>query len=305
MSKKSPKTKATKTYANAMEVWDVTIHDIRPVQELRDYLKTFSKKYCFQLERGEEEGKLHYQTRFSLKVKERDTGVYKRFKDWKAHVTLTSLENRDNMFYVMKEDTRVDGPWTDENEVYVPRDIRGIKELRPWQMTLKENLIKDDDRCVDILIDKDGNNGKTLFSRYMQIFHNAQIMPMVNDYKDLMRMAYSLREKKIFFIDMPRSIEKKKLKQLFGGIESLKGGYAYDDRYTFKQALFDPPRVCVFTNVEPKLEYLTKDRWRLWEIRNGMLEKYKPYEEKIEFVKESEEDPFSEGRIMGFSGATL
>lgn len=259
---------------NACCVWDFTIYDIREVQELRAFLKGFTKKYAFQLEKGEKKGKDHYQGRISLKVKERKSQVIKRFEGWKGHITVTSKVNMDNQFYVMKEDTRIAGPYTDENEVYIPRDIKAIKELRPWQQSMKEHLLHYEDRIVDMIIDMEGCKGKTVFSRYMQIFHGAQLLPMVNDYKDIMRMGYCCNDKPIFFIDMPRSMEKKKLKGLFAGIESLKGGYAYDDRYTFKQTLFDPPRVCVFTNKVPNLDYLSRDRWKLWEIEGDNLKEY-------------------------------
>jgi len=60
--------------------------------------------------------------------------------------------------------------------------------------------------------------------------------------------------------------------QLWSAIETIKGGYAYDDRYSFKEKFFDPPRVIVYTNElnsETK-SLLTPDRWRVWETDSKM-----------------------------------
>lgn len=75
---------------------------------------------------------------------------------------------------------------------------------------------------------------------------------------------------------MPRAINKEKLAQFFAGIETLKSGYCYDDRYKFNRRLFDRPRICVFTNVEPDLKLLSKDMWKLWTVTDGQLVNYNP-----------------------------
>ena len=83
-------------------------------------LRANCRQWVFQLERCESTGKLHWQMRIKAKEKIRATGVAKWFPKGSCHVSVTSNENRDNMFYVMKESTRVEGPWSDKDP-YVPR----------------------------------------------------------------------------------------------------------------------------------------------------------------------------------------
>lgn len=268
----------------AVCVYDFTIHEVRPAEELRELLKEHCKKYCFQLEEGEKTHKQHYQGRISLKTKKRLPAAAKIFAGWKAHLSPTSKENRDNNFYVCKEDTRIAGPFTDENEVYVPRDVRGIQKLYPWQEKLRDELLVYDTRKVDIVYDTIGNNGKTTFARYMMLYHDAELLPFCNEYKDIMRMTYDVEAKKIYLIDAPRAIDKEKLKQFYSACETIKTGFAYDDRNKYKRRLFDPPRVCIFTNKLPKGSYLSEDRWNYWQIINRKLKKFTPEDENAELL---------------------
>lgn len=261
---------------NSCCTYDFTIFAVDELDPptIRNTLKEICKKYTFQLEQGELTGKLHYQGRLSLKCKKRQSELIKLLDQagWtKYHLSITSNENRDNNFYVTKEETRIQGPFTDTNEIYVPRDIRNIKELRPWQQKLRTTLQSYDERSIDIIVDTKGNSGKSTLTRYMMLFDNAQVLPFCNDYKDIMRMAYDVGIKPIYLIDMPRAINKEKLFQFYAGIETLKSGYCYDDRYKFTQRLFDRPRICIFTNVHPDTSLLSRDMWKIWSIVDNQL----------------------------------
>lgn len=273
MSKKSTKSAQTKKAPPTQTCgYDFTLFDEISSNEVRKTLSTLTKKYAFQLEKGEETGKLHYQGRFSLKIKKRKNEAINQFNNhWKSfHLSITSNENKNNNFYVLKEETRVDGPFTNENEIFIPKDVEKMKILRPWQKKLIDMLSTYDERQVDIIYDETGNIGKTSLVRYMMCFKDAEMLPFCNDYKDIMRMTFDIGPKKCYLIDMPRAINKDKLSQFFAGIETLKSGYCYDDRYKFQRRLFDKPRVCVFTNTKPDLNYLSKDMWKIWEISNNL-----------------------------------
>lgn len=274
-SKSSRSTKVTKkNVTNACCVYDFTLFDDISTMDVRQSLKDLCKKYCFQKEQGSESGTIHYQGRISLKIKKRQNELIKLLKDknWeKFHISITSNENKGNNFYVSKEETRLEGPFTDENDIYIPKDIRQVQELRPWQNDLRNMLKEYDERTVDIVFDKQGNIGKSTLVRYMMLYDDAELLPFCNDYKDIMRMSYDIGPKKTYLIDMPRAINKEKLYQFFAGIETLKSGYCYDDRYKFTRRLFDRPRICVFTNVEPDKKLLSKDMWKTWTIEDGLL----------------------------------
>lgn len=300
-SLKSKKVTATKKQESQCCVYDFTLFDDLNTKDIRSILSDHCKKYCFQLEEGEETNKRHYQGRMSLKVKKRKSEVIKLLgKQWnKFHVSVTSNENKNNNFYVLKEETRVEGPFTDENDIYIPSDISGIT-LRPWQQALKDILSQYSDRKIDIVYDKNGNIGKTTFVKHMCITEEAELLPMCNDYKDVMRMAYCVGISKLYLIDMPRAINKEKLYGFFSAIESLKGGFSWDDRHVYKRRFFDRPRICLFTNVIPDVKLLSKDMWQFWKVDNDELiqmEKWEYTEEvdpslykNIEYVSDLESD---------------
>jgi len=72
-------------------------------------------------------------------------------------------------------------------------------------------------------------------------------------------------------IDVPRSLPKGKLNGFWSGIESLKDGYCWDDRYEFKEIVFDSPVIWVFSNESPDQEALSQDRWQFWHIEDDKL----------------------------------
>lgn len=289
MSKRAGATGAKRTVSkdsneiknNSCCVYDFTSFDVeeRSIKYIRDDLDLICKKYCFQIEKGEKTGTIHYQGRFSLMHKKRKSEIIKILREYgwdKFNISPTSKENRDNNFYVCKTDTRIQGPFTESNNVFIPLDVEEMVHLKPWQDKLIKNLSTYDKRSIDVIFNPSGNTGKSSLIRYMIIHHDAQILPFCNDYKDIMRMAYCVGAKKTYLIDMPRAINKEKLYQFWSGIETLKSGYCYDDRNKFRSRLINRPRICVFTNSMPDLQLLSSDMWRLWSIENDMLVEYKP-----------------------------
>lgn len=275
---------------NPLCTWDLTLSNKLVLKEIKKGFKKIAKKWCFQEERGLKEGNLHFQCRISLKEKIRKNGLMKLLKDsfgWdKIHpdqVSITSLENRDNMFYVMKDDTRENGPWMDtDEELYIPRQIREIISLRSWQKDVIDDLKKWDTRTINVVIDKRGNQGKSILCSWIRCYKLGRILPALNDAKDLMRATYDMPTATAYLIDMPRALNKNKLSEMYSAIEQIKSGYCYDDRYNFREKIFDCPNIWVFTNNVPDLDFLSADRWKLWEIRNEKLERFVSDELEIE-----------------------
>lgn len=260
-------------------VYDFTLSNICEINELKNVLKKNCKKWCFQLERGESNYE-HYQGRFSLKVKKRLLTCKKLFEWKEIHLSPTSNENRDNMFYVTKEDTRIDGPWSDQDEeIYIPRQIREINKLYEWQQHIVDNYDVWDTRTINIIIDAKGNTGKSTLIGYMRAHKLGFAIPYCNDFRDIMRMIMDVPTKRCYLMDMPRAIKKEKLYQMYSALETIKNGYAYDDRYHFKEKVFDCPNIWVFTNIFPDLSLLSQDRWVIWKIKNNILV---PYDDDIE-----------------------
>lgn len=262
---------------NALCSWDFTIScEHVELQILKIWLKENCKKFCFQKEKGEETGYLHFQGRVSLKVKTR-----KIISEHKFHWSPTSTANKDNDFYVMKNDTRVEGPWKDtDKETYIPRQIREIKFLWEWQQYIVDHCGDWDTRSINVIIDTKGNSGKSTIKGYMRAYGLGRPLPFANDYKDIMRNVMDIPTSTCYLIDMPRAIAKDRLFQFFAGIESVKDGYAFDDRYKFEEKFFDCPNIWIFTNAVPERTLLSNDRWVFWNIIDKRLVRWFPPDEE-------------------------
>jgi len=233
--------------------------------------KTRVKKFGFQLEETDD-GYKHFQGRFSLIKKRRRHDVIKLFNDTPlstAHFSPSSTNStRDDFYsYCEKKDTSISKAYkdTDPEPPYIPRQVRDIK-LYEWQQCVIDDIEKWNTRTINIVYNPVGNIGKSTLISYIRAYELGCALPLMNDYKDIMRMVCNLPTSKLYVIDMPRAIKKDKLNQFYSGIETIKDGYAYDDRYVFKQKCFDCPNIWVFTNTLPDFDLLSKDRWNVYTI---------------------------------------
>lgn len=231
------------------------------------FLKAHTKKWCFQLEQGES-GYKHFQCRASFKIKKRLENVVSMIKESGlkgGHVSITSTENHTNMFYVHKDETRIDGPWADSDPV-IPREYQDTPVWKPFQQTIIDWIDVYDGRCIDLIVDTKGNRGKSFLASYLSCHGRARKVPLQKEARDITRMIMNCPKVPMYFIDLPRSTHGNNLKTTYTAVESIKDGYAYDDRYHFKEEYFDRPRVVIFTNDYPPLYLLSIDRWRFWNI---------------------------------------
>ena len=250
-------------------------------QEDEDGVIHDGSEYDSDVSEDESEGYIHWQGRISLIKKKRLQELVKLCKMsnfYRFHWSPTSKEVSDsgNLFYVQKADSRIDGPWSniDPEPSYIPRQIRMITELRPWQQEIVDSLSNFDTRTINVIYDKCGNIGKSTLSTYCGVHGLALSIPPLDNYKDIMNMVMDRPVSTAYFIDMPRSLPKAKLWQFYSGLEELKNGHAWDARYHYKERYFDCPNVWIFTNVIPDKDLLTRDRWVVWEIRDNLLEYY-------------------------------
>ena len=266
----------------ACAVYDFTLkaEDITK-DDIISWLEKNAKTWCFQLEKGETTGYVHFQGRVSLRKKVRLTGQIK-VQPWENHCSwsVTSNTNSGNCFYVLKDDTRIEGPWTEKDvQVYIPRQIREIRALYPWQQSIVDMADVWDTRTINMIYDPLGNIGKSVLVGYMRCHGLARKLPPLNDYKDVMRIICDMPTSRCYLFDMPRAMKKDKLGQLYTAIEEVKSGYAFDDRYSFKEKFFDCPNIWIFANTLPDFAMLSKDRWKIWEVKEQRLQEYIPEEE--------------------------
>lgn len=255
----------------------------RNSDDVHKLLRPLCKKYVFQLECGES-GYLHYQGRLSLFKKTTLASAIKQFGSIGWHLSPTSGNAfKGEAFYCIKEQTRVPngGPWTEKDYKELALASNRLKHSGilenpyPWQAELATCLSYESDRIVHLVVDPFGNNGKSLFVEWLEFRGFTVELPGFNSSEDFLQAAMNLPEQKIYLVDLPRAMPKKHLNGLFTAIEKLKNGYMCDKRYHFKwKRLPYSPSICVFTNKMPKLRYLSKDRWRIWTIKNKKLQVY-------------------------------
>lgn len=257
--------------SSACCVYDFTSfnYDIDSVKSL---LKEHCKKWCFQEELAPSTMKKHLQGRFSLKLKKRINNIPFNI----GRYSVTSNANKNNDFYVCKQDTRIAGPWKDTDiEVYIPKQVRDIPSLFKWQQQVIDSFKIWDTRHINLVYCPHGNIGKSTLVSYCRAHRLARAFPPVNDYKDVLRMvfAHAKNSNNAFIFDMPRAMKKDKLGSFYSAIETVKDGYAYDDRYSFREKVFDCPVIWIFSNLLPDYNLLSQDRWRTWIVnKNSQIE---------------------------------
>lgn len=264
------------------------------------------KNWVFQIEECPTTKRLHFQGRVSLKTKMRcDTLAGKaRLCDINAHWSPTSTNAVTNaeFDYVMKEDTRVEGPWKDrETEIKheIPDKLDTVikmerEGLKPWQQTIVDMCNIYDDRTIDIIFDRKGGIGKSSLLKYLDDKDRklAYQVPTIANIKDLMQAVMSIIKgkglRKSFVVDFPRGVSHKAQNALWCGLEDLKNGFVYDTRYKYDYIRFNEPRVFVFTNTLPPVYLMSKDRWKYWYVCNDELKTYLPGpEDYIDPVEEA------------------
>lgn len=249
---------------NPVTRWDFTLKEEGTNFNLfRELLKCNCKKWVFQLEEGEETGYRHYQGRVSLINKSR-----KGFDFPGIHWSVTSNANRDNDFYVMKSETRIDGPWSDEDPD-IPWQYRDIT-LYAWQEFIA-NDVTHNRRNINVLVNPSGNIGKSVLCGYADCHEMACSLPIMDSHKDYMRMVMDYPKARLYLVDMPKALSKTECRGFWAAMECIKNGCVYDDRYKSRKVHFDAPNIWVFTNTFPDRSFLSDDRWLLWNVTDGRL----------------------------------
>jgi len=247
-------------------------------------LKQLAKHYVFQEEKGSKTGYLHYQGRMSLIKKARQPEALALWK--KVDLTpppnylepTTNEEFRKKSFsYAMKIDTRTRGPWDDQKpDEYIPRQYRNkMENLYPFQKIIFDSSSIFDDRIINMIYCPHGNAGKSTVACLSELFGKGIDLPPVNDADKLVAsccdicMKRELRDPSPIFVDLPRAMNKERLNGIYTAIEQIKKGKLYDLRYTYKVWWIDSPQIWVFSNIEPDISLLSKDRWRVWTINSN------------------------------------
>jgi len=250
------------------------------ISEIKKSLNGIAKKWGFQQEIGEKNGTEHLQGRMSLIKKapiNRLIALCKKTALEGCHFSATSnagVDNKDIYYYSTKIDTRKEGtePYTDRDPPAqeMTRQLKDFVKFKqyPWQEDIAKIASEYDPRSIYFILDKAGNNGKSIFCEWLSFIGACDEVPPMNSCEDINAYVCSNRKQGIkrncYIIDMPRGMKKDKIASFLSGIESIKNGGAYDKRYCATRERFDRPQIIVFTNHIPdEMDCLTADRWKI------------------------------------------
>ena len=227
----------------------------------------------FQLERSDTDY-THWQGRVITKKQYRKNEILKIGKDnflKGIHWSITSNVNKNNMDYVTKNYTRIEGPF--EVNDFTKILTWQLQEFNTyglwhWQQKIKDLCCVKDMRSIHLIYDAKGHCGKSLFCEYLEYHGIAEEVPPFRLMDDIFQWVYSVAGKNAYIFDMPRAMKKDRLGDFYSGIEIIKNGVAYDKRYSAKKIRFNRPQIFVFTNTIPLMEFMSADRWRLWTIND-------------------------------------
>lgn len=227
---------------------------IKPEILSKHFKEIGCKKFSFQLEKGDSTGYLHWSCEVSLVHKEYMACFKNLLGFHNAHIEPTK-----NYFaaknYNSKLETRELGPF-DQDSVF----IETIVNLRPWQVSLKDELLKPVEyfsRKIIWMYNNTGNYGKSEFARYMLVMHNACVFQNAKT-SDI---AYALgKDPKIILFDLPRQSEDQ-FNFNYSLIESLKNGLIFSSKYESGTKVFNKPHICILANNAPDRSALTSDKW--------------------------------------------
>lgn len=238
--------------------WDATIKKCEiSEQMLKSALESIkADKFVWGTEHGLETGYEHYQLRVVFKKPTSMDKLISFNKAWglTAHWSPSHVHDFD---YCEKEGQYYRS-W--EGALAKYRDMK----LRPWQGSLVADLMEQSDREVTVVVDELGNQGKSWLAKHLVVRYGYAYVPAMPNFEDYMFMAMAHAGAKGFIFDLPRADTLQQKKAMWMAMETIKNGYIYDKRYTFKEMWIEPPKMVVFANENPPFEVLSKDRWRAY-----------------------------------------
>lgn len=241
---------------------------------VKDAFESISAKYIFQLERGHDAGKLHFQCYVNLKVKKRDTELCKILNasgmTKLTTNTIKACSTAGNLAlekYCMKSDTREAGPWAD-HIIYLGRDLQCMDHPLPFQGHILQSIQEPpDDRTINWVYNEHGCAGKSKLTKYIE-FHNLGIVVEFGTTQQIKAALIVEGPQPAYVVDIPRTIGKNDhINDILNVLEHLKNGLVKSYMYGKAAKMFlEPPHVWVFSNQMPCLSRLSQDRWKLWTI---------------------------------------
>lgn len=263
-------------------IYDLTLSEAKNpgAEDLKPIFRRIAKKWVFQLEQGAE-GFRHFQIRVNLHERARKGELIKilQREGLVFHpnaLSQTSTGGAKAVWtYVMKDDTRLAGPWkdTDVRPEQLPRRLRQpLENPFPWQAQVLQ--LPFDDRKIHFIVDNAGGAGKSTFAQAQARSNLEDVLYLKYDpteprtlYEAIVAKYKAGLEFRDFtvYINIPRGagdMKEKDAKAFFNLLEMVKDGHMSDRRYAYTEVFMADTRVVVFSNEALPFtdKYLSVDR---------------------------------------------
>jgi hypothetical protein len=192
-------------------------------------------------------------------------------KGWRLSIEVTKNQSASE-FYCTDARKREAGPWTDKDVVrWLPPDAV-LASLLPWQEEAINHLKTQRKREI-LFVHDSGGTGKSALLDHLEATQDGVYVPaLLPSGQAIMRWcAATYKEasneqrgkQRLFMMDIPKAegTTPQKWGEVLAALETIKGGRAFDDRYTKRDERFATPKIIVFCNRLPPAHLLTDDRW--------------------------------------------
>lgn len=246
-------------------------YNSKDIEQLEQIFNNNCEKYIFENEIGEK-GTPHLQGYIITIKKCRPTELgLSRTIHWEK----CKGKEQDNILYCSKDfRNKVDNCKVyKSSNINIPRPLKIINDLRKWQSDLKK-IVEDepDDRKIIWVYEKKGNVGKSAFSKYMVVKHNALYITEGKK-SDIINIVYNYvltNELNILILDVPRDNGNK---VSYKSLEEIKNGLICNTKYETGNKVINAPHIIVFSNSPPEYDKFSLDRWEVYNIVNNTLER--------------------------------
>uniref|UniRef100_UPI0040484E1F hypothetical protein n=1 Tax=Shewanella sp. TaxID=50422 RepID=UPI0040484E1F len=225
---------------------------------LLEYFNKHATKYAFQEELAPSTGTPHLQGMVVFPNEIRST-VF----DPKSKGSWYKLKKDDGV-YQLKEDSRK--PNGRQWSKGLPKPIKIITELRPWQSEIEKLILSEpDDRKIFWFWDNKGNIGKSAFVKYCVVKHSVLFCDGGKK-SDLINLVFNqdMDLTRCVIWDLPRSAMGN---ISYATLEAVKNGMVCNTKYETGVKIFNSPHIIVFANFPPDSPaQLSEDRWVIQEL---------------------------------------
>ena len=244
----------------------------------------------FQLEKGKETGRWHYQG-YCYNTAAKTLTQWRNKLPPGTWIMIMKAHTRSNAWeYCCKENTRVTVAELKANGF--PRDmagphVKGIiipqagggvhdplkdKELYPWQEELEQRIKgPPSDRSVIWIHEPDGKCGKSAFTKHLALRGDTLVVggkaaDSLHGIRDWVNPVKGTAKKlHIVVIDIPRC---QKDFVSYQTMEKAKDGCFFSGKYEGTMTLYNPPHILVFSNQPPDRTQMSADRWEIFTINS-------------------------------------